>query len=120
MNVTRRQIRRATERYETQVRTTGKSSDLEMMLYEALTGLLHGRVLPGEPYALTGLTELDALPVGSIVTTPFGDIEGDVAERASDEYWLVTGEIALYTSENLCAMADAPFTVLRRGYGDER
>ena len=61
---------------------------------------------------------LDALPVGSIVTTPFPDLEGNVAERASDGWWLITGEESLLSSADLLAAAEVEFTILRRGYAD--
>lgn len=60
--------------------------------------------------------EIEALPVGSIVTTPFPDMEGNVAERASDGFWLITGEENLFSSAELFAAADDSFTLLRRGY----
>lgn len=56
------------------------------------------------------------LPPGTIVTTPFPDIEGNVAERTSDGHWLITGEEGLYSDTTLSIMADAPFVVIRRGY----
>jgi hypothetical protein len=58
-------------------------------------------------------------PIGSIITTPFDDLEGDVAERMSDGYWLVVGEEALWTWADLVGFTDAPITILRHGYGDE-
>jgi len=67
---------------------------------------------------ITSAEELDALPNGSVVTTPFPDFEGNVAERASDGFWLVTGENALFTSADVYGAADAPITVLQSGYGD--
>lgn len=56
------------------------------------------------------------LPNGSVITTPFPDMEGNVAERASDGGWLVTGETTLFTSAELLDAMDSPFHVLRRGY----
>jgi hypothetical protein len=58
-------------------------------------------------------------PIGSIITAPFDDMEGDVAERMSDGYWLVVGEEALWTWADLVGFTDAPITILRHGYGDE-
>lgn len=63
--------------------------------------------------------ELAALPSGSVVTTPFPDLESNVAEKASDGYWLVTGEGSLYNSVQLADAADTPFKVLRMGYGED-
>lgn len=60
---------------------------------------------------------IDEPPIGSIITTPFGDIEGDVAERMSDGLWLVVGEEPLWTWAEIVAAADAPITILRHGYG---
>jgi hypothetical protein len=48
VNVTRRQIRRAREAYVSQVRRTGKSTTLEMMLFEALDGLVRGNVIESD------------------------------------------------------------------------
>lgn len=58
------------------------------------------------------------LPVGSVVSTPFPDMEGNVAAKTSDGFWLITGELSLYTSSELADAADSPFTTLRTGYGE--
>lgn len=62
--------------------------------------------------------DLDALPPGSIVTAALDDVEGNVAEKASDGAWLVTGEPGLYDGDALNALARVPFALLRTGYGD--
>jgi hypothetical protein len=63
---------------------------------------------------------LDALPAGSVVASPFPDMESNVAERTSDLLWLITGEITLLTSDLLFDSADTAFVVLRHGYDDEQ
>lgn len=69
---------------------------------------------------LITIAELTALPVGSIVTTPFPDAEGNVAEKTSDGHWLITGEQELFTNSELRNFADADFTLLRLGYSQEQ
>lgn len=59
-------------------------------------------------------------PIGSIITTPFPDMEGDVAERMSDGLWLVVGEEPLCTWAQITEATDAPITVLRHGYGSRK
>lgn len=68
---------------------------------------------------ITNEAQLDALPAGSVVASPFPDIESNVAERTSDMLWLITGESVLMTTGELFDSADASFTVLRHGYDDE-
>lgn len=64
-----------------------------------------------------GTPALEALPRGSIVTAALNDVEGNVAEKASDGRWIVTGEEACYLSHDLVALARERFTILRKGYG---
>jgi len=63
--------------------------------------------------------ELDDLPVGSVVTSPFPDVEGNTAERMSDRLWLIVGEVELHDSAEMFSSADDRFTVLRHGYDDK-
>jgi hypothetical protein len=119
VNTSRKQIRHALEKYESKVQITGRSSGLEMQLYEALAGVVRGRIIDEPPVTVVTTEELTDLPAGSVITSPLPDTESNVAEKTSDRLWMMTGEDALYSSAELSHWADAPFTVLRRGYGHD-
>lgn len=61
--------------------------------------------------------DLEDMPSGTILVTPFPDNEGNVCEKMSDGRWLVTGEESTFMSHDLVDMADAEFTLVRWGYG---
>lgn len=63
--------------------------------------------------------ELTELPDGSVISSPFPDIEGSIAVKASDGLWLIVGEIPAITDRDLAEWMDDDYTVIRRGYGDE-
>ncbi len=120
MNVTRKQIRSALEHYEHQVRVSGKSTSLEMHLYDALAGVVRGKVLDVPAETVIGFNEINALPPGTVLTSPLPDTESNVAERTTDGWWMITGESPLISTTELINMADTVWTVLRRGYGNPR
>ena len=64
------------------------------------------------------LTELGP---GSVIAAPFGDMEGDVAEKTSDGFWLVVGETGLVNDYDMAELVDdaGGMTTLRDGYGDD-
>lgn len=119
MNVTRRQIKHALSAYENKVRLSGRSSDVEMHLYEALAGVVRGRIIDEPPVTVSGADELADLPVGSVITSALPDVESNVAEKTSDGFWLVTGEEKLITNAELAEWADDTITVLQKGYSDD-
>lgn len=58
---------------------------------------------------------------GSVIAGCFTDIEGDIAERTSDGWWMVAGEGELYSDEGIWNMHDGEpheIKILRRGYDD--
>lgn len=60
--------------------------------------------------------QLHALPAGSVISSALPDVESNVAEKTSDGFWLITGEVALTTDVELAEWIDDGITVLQLGY----
>lgn len=72
------------------------------------------------PRKVSTEAELAALLPGSLVSTPFPDIEGNTAEKTVDGLWMIAGESDLYDSGELLEAADSDVLVIREGHQSDQ